>query len=164
MTTLKLIEPANDVSLTLFGVSSFIRHHHHGALYERLNVTWFVAHRSAPPVPYDRAIAGYRDLDEEGRDYAEGVVDECFTRDEAMAFADHLIERYGKDTHDIIIRLLKAPLDLKGAMPLGAMPCGGGVDIMELPSRLPFRVCAYYDTRGTALTPDDDAMTFWCLI
>jgi hypothetical protein len=81
----------------LYHVTSIVKELHG---HKDVLLTWFMPWRKQPVGPYVELISGYGDLDERARMYAEPVVDEMLTIDEAHALLAWLREhdREG-DTH-----------------------------------------------------------------
>jgi hypothetical protein len=126
---------------------------HRGARHNNVKVTWFVCERDYDP-GFDYATLLDRPLPSDDDPYAQGLVDERFTRYEADQLAEYL--RTAHDT-DVEIAEVSVPinvgyLDSEGRwityMPVGAIPVGGDCDFYTLSKHddysLPFKAWGYY--------------------
>jgi hypothetical protein len=111
-------------------------------------VVWYRHNaKPSPERPYAQLIADYSAQDEYAR-YGEDCIDEMFTADEAKQLAAYLDNLKGGRRSTIDEQTL--PIS-NNAMPLGAMPAGGGPDHLMFSENpgwpLPCEVWGYFDTR-----------------
>lgn len=139
----------------LFYVTSRIANLHG---YRNVPIQWFVAERAHPlfgpggwlGVPYERVIEGYSLPDSYGS-YGpfgcEGVVEECFTGDEAKAFVG-FIQTHRAGTTNVLIEPVKLPIG-NNRMGIGDQPVGGDTDFLTIGDSpdydLPFKVWGLMD-------------------
>ena len=120
------------------------------------NVTfnWFRAEAPAERRRYASLIEGY----EPGNAYAEGLIDELFTEDEALQLKEYLDQVHGKEGPTLIEEMsLPIPNNMMGH---GARAVGGGDDFYQLFKEpeysLPFKVTGYFDLVGRELVDGSD--------
>ena len=120
------------------------------------NVTfnWFRAEAPAERRRYASLIEGY----EPGNAYAEGLIDELFTEDEALQLKEYLDRVHGKEGPTSIEEMsLPIPNNMMGH---GARAVGGGDDFYQLFKEpeysLPFKVMGYFDLVGRELVDGSD--------
>ena len=120
------------------------------------NVTfnWFRAEAPAERRRYASLIEGY----EPGNAYAEGLIDELFTEDEALQLKEYLDQVHGKEGPTLIEEMsLPIPNNMMGH---GARAVGGGDDFYMLSEdpeySLPFKVWGYFNVVGCTLIDNGD--------
>jgi hypothetical protein len=111
--------------------------------------TWFRSEDlEVPLVPYAQAVRDYDPYDNQ-RAYAEGAVNELFSRDEAEALKAWLDQHHG-DEGPTSIKKRDLPLN-NNVMGVSGMPIGGGPDRYTLwrePNyTLPFKAEGFFDLR-----------------
>jgi hypothetical protein len=111
-------------------------------------ITWFRYDKpKVPLVPYAEAI---RDYVPGKHQYAEGVIDELFSRDQAEQLAVYLDKHHG-DEGLTTIKKRELPID-NDHMGSGAIPTGGGPDHYMLWNEqkytMPFKVGGFFDLRN----------------
>ena len=138
----------NNYPSKLYSLSTKVNNFsHRGCRYDNVCISWFVTHRKKPVIPYELGIEG-----DANDSYNQGCLDELFTKDEADTFVDYL-----KIAHDSECEMEEYTLPIEGddALPTGAIPVGGGNDILCICEskeyKLPFDVHGYFDVRH--LTP-----------
>ena len=132
----------------LYSVHSLVRDFaYQGTLYEEVKVTWFVAERKAPLVPFAIAIDGYAQLGEKDRAFPEEFVNEQFGREEAVALKKYLDRRPTVKTQ---IEAIEFPV-MANASGCRRLPRGSGNDFLALfldkGYSLPFKVQGYFSVR-----------------
>lgn len=143
----------------LYQVTSFIDYwSHRKALYNNVEVTWFVHDRDYDPA-FDYTTLLDRPLPPgEGYSYARGLVDESFTRHEADQLAEYLRESHGEQVNIAQVDLPIATQADDGAtyIPVGAISVGGCCDFYMLSEHvdynLPFKVWGYYNIEACPTT------------
>jgi hypothetical protein len=90
--TVEIISGAGDTELPkLYHVHSTVNNfRYQGILYDNLKINWFVVGRDKPPVPFDRAIINYAELNPEVRINPESYIMERFTLIEADLLKGYL--------------------------------------------------------------------------
>jgi hypothetical protein len=111
-------------------------------------LNWFMSRRAQPVAPYADLIADYAEIEHEFRCYAEWLVDEMFTEDEANAlFAWLQQNREGENA----IERIPTPIKAKHEMGYGSIPVGDLEDLLVISKaddwNLPFEALGYYDLR-----------------
>ncbi len=145
----------------LYSVHSLVRGFtFEGTTYEEVKVTWFVAGRAAPLVPYEQAIQDYARLVAGERAYPQGFVDELFGRDEAEALKAYLGRRRELTT---FVEPVELPV-MANASGCRRLPRGRGADFLALHREkgysLPFKVEGYFSVRlATPRVQGDDRQT-----
>jgi hypothetical protein len=98
--------------------------------------------------------------------YAEGLVEELFTWDEARQLRGYL-EQHDRDEGETVIEEVSLPIE-NSWMGVGALPVGGGDDfymLSEAPEySLPFKVWGYFNLVGCTRIDDGDTYRHRLLI
>jgi hypothetical protein len=144
MSFMNLEDEMND----LFSVHSLVRDFtYEGKPYEEVKVSWFVAERQTPLVPFASAIEDYGQLGEKDRAFPEEFVNEQFSKEEAEALKKHLDRRPTVSTR---IEAVELPV-AANASGCRHLPRGGGNDFLLLHKEksypLPFKVEGYFSIR-----------------
>jgi hypothetical protein len=130
--------------------------------------TWFNARPVRGQRPYAGLIEGY-DPKDDTTAYAEGIIDELFTEEEALQLKSYIQQekRYVHSGGVTTLREVQIPIP-NNSIGFGAMPVGGGNDFLvgyERPNYpLPFKVVAYYDLVGRELVDGSGVYHHRCMI
>jgi len=132
----------------IYSVHSLVRGFtYEGTAYEEVKVTWFVAERRAPLVPYADAIMDYGQLSGKDRAFPQEYLDEQFSGPEAEALKKHLDRRPEVTTR---IEAVELPV-MANASGCRRLPRGNGNDFIGLYREkgyaLPFKVEGYFSVR-----------------
>jgi hypothetical protein len=92
----------------LYGAVTLIaRLQHHGIWHNNVELEWIYCDRAQPIAPYASLIAGYAQLDQTERRYAEQYMDDLFTKAEYRT-----LRRYLKDHHDLVADISVVPIPM----------------------------------------------------
>ena len=111
--------------------------------YNDVKFNWFNTDRTTPVAPYESLIEGYEPTN--GLSYAEGCVNELFTKHEVELLRVFLKRSHNSELH---VKAVDLPISSRVAG-YSAMAVGGGTDFYMLDQTpgydLPFRVHGYFD-------------------